>query len=88
MTSFSTDIKPLFTRLDTACMSGRGVQLNSFAYMSDATGDATFADYANVRHVLAHLQGTEKPQMPMGEPAWSDEKIAILQDWIDGGFLP
>jgi hypothetical protein len=88
MVSFASDIVPLFTRQDTSCMSGRGVILNSYAYMSNAAGDAVYADHANARHVLARLQGSEKPRMPMGEPAWSAAKIAIFQNWISGGFQP
>jgi hypothetical protein len=88
MTSFATDVSILFSHRDEACMAAQGVDLASYAYMSNAAGDGTFPDHANVRHVLARLSGAEKPQMPLGAPAWPAAKIAIVESWITSGFLP
>jgi hypothetical protein len=87
MTSFSTDIVPLFRQKDINCMNGQGVELTSYTYMSDPTGDATYPDHANARRVLARLRGDEKPRMPMGGPFWTDDALNTYQSWLDGGFL-
>lgn len=86
--SFASDVSKLFGTRDVTCMSGIGVRLADYTYMSDPSGDSTFADHANARHVLARLTGDEKPRMPKGGPFWSDEQIAIYQRWISEGFLP
>jgi len=87
-TSFATDVAPLFAPNDTRCMNAQGVQLTDFAYMSSAVGDGDFPDHANARHVLARVKGDEVPRMPPGAAPWGADKIATLQSWIDGGFLP
>ena len=88
MTSFAADIRPLFTPQDIGCMSGRGVQLGDYGYMSNPAGDGTMPDHANARHVYARLTGAETPQMPMGEAAWSADKLKTFSNWMAGGFQP
>ncbi len=86
-TSFAKDIMPLFTDRDAHCMGGMGVHLREFDYMANPTGDAVFADYANARHVLARLKGTETPRMPPGGDAWNDAQIALFEAWMTS-WLP
>jgi len=100
--SFAADIAHLFTTKDINCMrirfNGRGqnIVLNDFTYMGDATGDSSFADHANARHVFARLNGDELPQMPLGgEKKWTasdnpvgQQNLATFKNWMDGGFLP
>ena len=67
-------------------MKGMGVDLTSYTYLADPTGDARFPNHANANHVLARLKGDELPRMPMGGPYWADDVLNIFQNWIDGGF--
>lgn len=85
--SFTTDIRPLFTNSDIDCMSGLGVELASYDYMSAAAGDDHFADHAHARDVLAHLTGARRPRMPSGGPYWADTQIALFTQWMADGFL-
>ena len=85
--SFANDLLPLFTEGDVDCMSGMGVELSDYGYMSDATGDETFADHTNARHVYAHLSGDRRPRMPMGGPYWTDARLQLFEQWMSGGFL-
>jgi hypothetical protein len=86
--SFANDIKPKFRPQDIACMNRQQIPLVDYDYMSDPTGDASYADHANARHVLARLSGTETRRMPLNGPYWSDADIKTLSDWIEGGVLP
>jgi hypothetical protein len=100
--SFARDIAPLFTPKDVNCMRivqndrGQNIILNDYGYMGDATGDGTYTDHSNARHVYAHLTGEEKPQMPMGsEKKWNapdnpDGQSALMkyQTWMEQGFQP
>ena len=86
MTSFVNDIVPLFRQKDINCMRDMGVDLTSYTYMSDATGDASYADHANARHVLARLRGDEMPRMPMGGPYWNDGALGAYRNWVEEGF--
>jgi hypothetical protein len=87
LTSFRADIVPLFRDRDLNCMRRHGVQLDDFAYMSSAVGDASFADHANARHVLARLNGSEAPPMPPDSP-WPEPQITLFSDLIEEGCLP
>jgi hypothetical protein len=82
-TSFAKDIAPLFTDGDTRCMGGMGVHLRDFDYMSEPSGDGTFPDHANARHVLARLRGTETPRMPPGGAYWTDAQLALFESWME-----
>ena len=85
--SFANDVLPLFRLKDINCMRGFGVLLDSFDYMSDAAGNAQYADHGNARDVLARVDGTVLPRMPMGAPSWTVEQIGLLRGWIDDGCL-
>ncbi|AHX13384.1 hypothetical protein CH75_09315 [Dyella jiangningensis] len=80
--SFAKDISLLFTDRDAHCMGGMGVHLREYDYMANPTGDAIFPDYANARHVLARLNGTETPRMPPGGTPWTDDQIALFESWM------
>ena len=84
--SFAHDIQPLFRPEDIDCMSGIGVALDDYAYMSDPAGNGSFADHANARDVLAHLTGLARPRMPMGGPYWTEAHISLFRQWIDDGL--
>lgn len=88
MTSFKNDIKTKFRPQDIACMNRQQIPIADYDYMSDPAGDGSFPDHANARHVLARLSGTENPRMPLNGPYWSDEDLATLTDWINGGYQP
>jgi hypothetical protein len=87
LVSFAKDIRPLFTDPDIDCMSGLGVELASYDYMSAPAGNAHFPDHANARDVLAHLTGARRPRMPSGGPFWADAQIEIFKQWMADGFL-
>jgi hypothetical protein len=87
-TSFANDIQPLFRPKDIICMSPHGIDLSSFEYMSDPTGNATHADYGNARDVLDRIDGTILPRMPKGAPPWTDSQIDLLRNWIAEGCPP
>ncbi len=86
--SFANDVAPLFRATDLTCMARFGVSLDDYGYMSDPTGDDTFADHANARSVYAHLTGDTTPQMPMGGPYWPAAQLQLFAQWMKDGFLP
>jgi hypothetical protein len=85
--SFASDIAPLFTQSEIDCMSGLGVELDDYGYMSSAAGNANYPDHANAREILARLTGERRPRMPMGGPYWDDAQIDIFKQWMADGFL-
>jgi hypothetical protein len=91
--SFSTDIRPLFTKKDLDHMNRRGVHLDDYAWMSrDESGQLgdckEFSDHRNARSVYAFLTGACKPRMPMGEPFWEEDKLTTFKEWMEEGFQP
>lgn len=74
--SFKSDVLPLFTSEDIDHMSPRGVPLNDYSYMSEP---------ANAEGVY---QQVSTGAMPLGEPAWSEDKVATLKAWMDDGYQP
>lgn len=85
--SFAINIVPLFTAHDLACMQRMQVNLSDFAYMANPAGDENFPDHSNARDVLARLDGSAVPRMPMGGPYWPAEHIQLFQQWMTDGFL-
>jgi hypothetical protein len=100
--SFANDIAGLFTPKDLNCMRfkqndrGQNILLDDYAYMGDPTGDASFVDHANARHVFARLTGDETPQMPVGsEKKWNapdnpqgQANLETYRRWMADGFQP
>jgi len=79
--SFATDILPLFTQTDIAHMGAApyNVMLAEYNYMSVP---------ANAQNVYNYLTGTSKPQMPLGEPAWSQANLDLFNEWMQQGYQP
>jgi hypothetical protein len=77
--SFARDILPLFTRTDIEHMSAMGVLLHRHNWMSQPS---------NARNVYHYLTGESKPQMPLGGPYWSQERLDLFKRWMDEGFAP
>lgn len=79
--SFSADIKPLFRAIDISHMKGAGVELDNYAYMSNAE---------NANRVLATLSphNGQPPSMPPGGPYWTAAQLALFAQWQQGGYAP
>ncbi len=86
--SFRTDVLPLFRSVDVNHMKPMGVLLHDYGYMSDPTGDSTYADHANARSVSCYLTGECQPQMPLGGPFWTPNQLQLFQQWMADGFQP
>jgi hypothetical protein len=71
--SFKADILPLFRPQDISCMSGKGVILDSYEYMSEPD---------NAQEVYDHLTGATPPRMPLGGPFWSAEQLDLFHRWM------
>jgi hypothetical protein len=83
-TSYNADILPLFRPQDIHCMAGKQVSLDQAAWMLDPAGDGRFADHAHARMVGNAIV---RKVMPPDGP-WPAERVALYQDWMDGGFQP
>jgi hypothetical protein len=69
MTSYATDVKPLFRERD------RGAMLSHFDLWS----------YADVKqHADAILAQIEAGNMPCDRP-WPAEQVELFRDWVAGG---
>jgi hypothetical protein len=86
--SFAAAILPLFRQIDIAHMKPLGVLLDSYAYMSDASGNSDYPDHANARSVFCYLRGDCSPRMPIHGPYWSPTDLDTFQQWMTDGFLP
>jgi hypothetical protein len=78
--SFKNDILPLFTQTDIDHMTGFGVELDSYEWMSAPQ---------NAQDV--YVQVSTKQMPPSGGGAagpWSDDKIALFKAWMDSGYKP
>ena len=79
--SFAKDIRPLFSSIDVAHMSG-AFDLSNYDHVRK-----------NAQPILRRLKGDGGAVMPPppekgGSGPWSVEKIALFQSWIDGGMQP
>ena len=84
--SFAEHIVPLFGARDISCMARYDVPLTDYSYMSDATGNETFADHANARNVYAHLAATATPRLPTGGPYWPAARMQSFEQWMTTDF--
>ena len=75
--SFAADILPLFTTMDVDHMKPHGVALDDYGYMSEPT---------HAGRVLETVSSGAMPPRDSSEPAWSQERVALLRAWIDGGY--
>jgi hypothetical protein len=87
-TSYGTEIRPLFSAMDIACMAPHGVLLDDYAYMSDPAGDVIYADFANARGILDRVSGKVLPRMPKGAPPWPDVQVEMFRTWVSEGCPP
>ncbi len=91
--SYASQIKPLFNPQDIGCMSGMGVKLDDYTWMSDPTGGAMgsctdFPDHMNGRSVYAKLTGECQPKMPLGGAPWDQASLDLYNQWMQDGFQP
>jgi hypothetical protein len=77
--SFKTDIVPLFTSVDIEHMSQLEVPLDDHEYMSQPD------NAAGVYHQVSN--GTMPPSAS-GEQPWSEDKVQLFKQWMDGGYAP
>jgi hypothetical protein len=78
-TSFKTDIVRLFTSVDIEHMSRLEVPLDDYAYMSQPDNAAGVYDQVS--------KGTMPPSAS-GEQPWSEDKLQLFKQWMDGGYAP
>ena len=79
--SFKNDILPLFRQLDIDCMSGFGVELDNYEWMSNPD---------NANNVYLRLTGKKRPRMPEDGPYWNASQLKKFDDWmnVDPKFQP
>jgi hypothetical protein len=79
MTSFKSDILPLFTTIDVEHMKRYGVSLDDYAYMSQP---------ANAKRVHDTVSSGSMPPADSGESRWSPQQVELFKAWMDGGYQP
>jgi hypothetical protein len=77
--SFQTDILPLFTSMDIDHMSGMGVSLDDYSYMSEPD---------NASGVYEQVANGSMPPSFSGEQPWPQDKVQLFRAWMDGGYQP
>jgi hypothetical protein len=78
--SFKNDILPLFTQVDIDHMAGFGVELDNYDWIKVPL---------NAQNVYATVESKQMPPSRGGGAGpWSDDKVALLKAWIDGGCKP
>jgi hypothetical protein len=77
--SFKTDILPLFTSMDIEHMTGMGVSLDDYSYMSEP---------ANASGVYKQVSTGSMPPSASGEQPWSQDEVQLFKAWMDGGYQP
>ena len=80
MTSFQTDIRPLFTDRDIQGMS-KAFNLASY---DDVKKNAT-AIYDRIRAIGGSVM---PPPPPRGEGPWPQSRIELFAKWMADGFQP
>jgi hypothetical protein len=79
--SFAKNIRPLFSSIDIAHMSG----IFDLRNYDDVR--------KNAPQILRRLRGQDGPVMPpasadASSAPWSEDKIALFESWIDRGLQP
>jgi hypothetical protein len=77
--SFKTEIVPLFTSVDIEHMSRLEVPLDDYAYMRQPD---------NAAGVYDQLSNGTMPPSASGEQPWSEDKVQLFKQWMDGGYPP
>ena len=75
--SFQTDILPLFTSMDIEHMSRGDVLLDDYSYMSRPE---------NATKVHEMVASGAMPPSSSGEEPWSEDKVGLFKQWMDGGY--
>ena len=75
--SFNADILPMFTEMDINHMKRFSVLLDDYSYMSDPT---------KAQAVYEAVSAGSMPPSRSGEPPWSPSQVALLQQWMEGGY--
>jgi mono/diheme cytochrome c family protein len=88
---YTRDVAPLLTKYCAGCHSDADregdLSLQSYESLRKGTGDgpAVLAGNANSSRMIRVLTGGEPAMPPEGEEQLSDEQVALLRRWIDGG---
>jgi hypothetical protein len=80
LTSFQTDIRPLFTDRDIRAMS-KAFDLESY---DDVKAHAA-SIYGRIRGIGGAVM---PPPPPRGEGPWPQSKIELFAKWISDGYQP
>jgi hypothetical protein len=80
LTSFQTDIRPLFTELDIRAMR-KAFDLASY---DDVKANASVI-YDRIRGVGGAVM---PPPQPRGEGPWPQSQIELFAKWISDGYQP
>lgn len=76
---FKNDILSLFTSMDVDHMRRLGVSLDDYAYMSQPR---------HATDVYEQVSSGNMPPSGSGEQPWSEDKVTLFKEWIDGGYAP
>ena len=79
--SFATDIKPVFTAMDQDHMLNQQGMFDLWSYDDVKTPE-------NAKAIHDAVEAGRMPPPTSGEPRWTEEKVAKLQQWIDEGCAP
>jgi hypothetical protein len=75
-TSFAKDIRPLFRDIDVKHMLDYNLDLSDYQQVRDRSAD-----------ILTRVKLTTARRMPPPpDPAWTADKIALFQKWVDEGY--
>lgn len=91
------EVAPILGRACIECHSDNsrlegppeGLRLNSLdAILAGGDRIAVIPGNAQASEILRRIEGLASPRMPFDGPPWlSDDEIALIRDWIDGGAL-
>jgi hypothetical protein len=79
MTSFATDIRPLFRDVDVDHMKRRGLDLSSYDDVKSNSDD-----------IYARVSSTDdafRMPPPLDDP-WTPAQVKLFKQWMDEGSLP
>jgi hypothetical protein len=80
LTSYQSDIRPLFTELDIRAMS-KAFNLASY----DEVKAHAAAIYDRIRGIGGNVM---PPPPPRGEGPWSQDRIELFAQWMADGYQP
>ncbi len=92
MVSFQDDIQPILAERCTfagchAAPGAAGLDLTKYdAFKKGGNGGAAFAaGNGKGSLVVKRIDGTQPPQMPIGQPPLDADEVQLFIDWIDEG---